>query len=223
MPAASRPIRPTRKPAPASPAMPRWCWWCSIPKVVSYADLLKIFWESARPDAGHAPGQRCRHHLPLGDLHDRRASSCGSCRLARRLPGGADGGRTRQTITTEIAPAPDLLLRRGRSPAVSGEEPVRLLRPARHRRRLRDRRRPHCLAIARQPGQLAGRASFRACAGLCGIVFQKVKIPREFCFWPCKIARMSGGSKPLPCAATRRAAGSCEASVQKTTDRVWIT
>ena len=31
------------------------------PAKVTYAQLLKVFWESARPDPGHAPGQRYRH------------------------------------------------------------------------------------------------------------------------------------------------------------------
>ena len=39
------------------------------PKVVSYEELLKVFWEGARSDAGHAPGQRRRLAVSLGDLY----------------------------------------------------------------------------------------------------------------------------------------------------------
>ena len=55
------------------------------PKIVSYAELLKTLLGKPRPDAGHAPGQRCRHHLPLGDLHLRRGAAAGGDRLARCL------------------------------------------------------------------------------------------------------------------------------------------
>ena len=57
-----------------------------------------------RPDAGHAPGQRRRHPVPLGDLHDsRRAARARPRRRASvyqeraRRPGFGE-------ITTEIAP-----------------------------------------------------------------------------------------------------------------------
>ena len=38
------------------------------PSQVSYADLVKRVLRGARPDAGHAAGQRRRHAVPLGDL-----------------------------------------------------------------------------------------------------------------------------------------------------------
>ncbi len=49
-----------------------------------------------RPDAGHAPGQRRRHAVPLGDPLRRRRSAQGRRGLARGLPGDAHGGRLRR-------------------------------------------------------------------------------------------------------------------------------
>ena len=105
------------------------------PKIVSYAELLKVFWEamtrrracarattSARPTA--------RRSTP------RRGAAAGGDRLARRLRRGAARGRPRQDHDRDRAGA-GILLRRGRSSAVSGQEPLRLLRPEGHRRRLR--------------------------------------------------------------------------------------
>ena len=59
------------------------------PDKVSYEKLLKAFWESHDPDAGHAPGQRRRHAVPLGYLlHHRRAEEDGrgqqACATRRR-------------------------------------------------------------------------------------------------------------------------------------------
>ena len=39
------------------------------PKEVSYAELLKVFWENHKPDTGHASGERLRHPVPLGYLY----------------------------------------------------------------------------------------------------------------------------------------------------------
>ena len=73
-----------------------------------------------RPDPGHAPGQRRRHPVPLGDLHDSTPSSERGAIASRdtyaessRRPGYGE-------ITTEIAPRRTVLLRRGLPPAVPG-------------------------------------------------------------------------------------------------------
>ena len=61
-----------------------------------------------RPDPGHAPGQRRRHAVPLGDLHhDRRAAGRG-----RRVPGGV---RTRSCGPPGTARSPPRSPRPGRS------------------------------------------------------------------------------------------------------------
>ena len=44
-----------------------------------------------RPDAGHAPGQRRRHAVPLGDLHVRRRAGARGRGVARDVPGAAAG------------------------------------------------------------------------------------------------------------------------------------
>ena len=76
------------------------------PAVTSYAELLKLL-GGPRPDAGHAPGQRRRHPVPLGDLHHERRRSATAERHARRLPAGAGRGAATAPITTEIAPLGD--------------------------------------------------------------------------------------------------------------------
>ena len=60
----------------------------------------------ARSDAGHAPGQRRRHAVPLGDLHARRRAARGGERVARRVRARADARPATAPITTEIADAP---------------------------------------------------------------------------------------------------------------------
>ena len=73
-----------------------------------------------RPDARHAPGQRCRHHLPLRDLHARAMRNIqAAMRLARCLRSLAARRRPWQDHHRDRAGA-GLLLRRGRSPAISG-------------------------------------------------------------------------------------------------------
>ena len=92
------------------------------PKVVSYAELLKVVLGEPRPDPGHAPGQRCRHHLPLGDLHlRRRAASRPRSPRAMPIEASLRGGRPRQDHHRDRAGA-RILFRRGRPPAVSGQE-----------------------------------------------------------------------------------------------------
>ena len=115
---ASRRTRRTRRPAPAGPATPRPSRSCTTRPRSSYEQLLKVVLGEPRPDPGHAPGQRRRHPVPVGDLrHDRRAAGrgagvAGGVRAGRRGPPGTG------EITTEIAPAGDVLLRRGLPPAV---------------------------------------------------------------------------------------------------------
>ena len=102
-------------------------------KKVTYEELLRVVLGEPRSHPGHAAGQRRGHAVPVGDLHLRghpgggRAGLEGSLR-ARALRRPATG-----PITTEIARGARVLLRRGLSPAVPGQEPERLLRPGRHR------------------------------------------------------------------------------------------
>ena len=66
---ATRRTRRTRRSAPPAPATTRSCGWCSTRRSSRYEQLLASVLGGPRPDAGHAPGQRRRHPVPLGDLH----------------------------------------------------------------------------------------------------------------------------------------------------------
>ena len=48
-----------------------------------------------RPDAGHAPGQRCRYPVPLGCLLLRPGAAARRRGIVRRVPEGAVGSRAR--------------------------------------------------------------------------------------------------------------------------------
>jgi peptide-methionine (S)-S-oxide reductase len=119
------------------------------PATVSYGDLLRLFWES------HDPTQGLRQGNDVGTTY--RSAGRGRS-LARGLSGGAGGRRARAGDNRNRAGA-GLLFRRGRAPAISGEEPGRLLRPQGHRRRLRDRLGQSGLRrsrLRRHPGQGRG-------------------------------------------------------------------
>ena len=94
----------------------------------------------SRPDAGHAPGQRHGHAVPLGRLLDDGRAARRDPALARRLPGGAERARARSDHDRARRGRP-VLPGRGVSPAVPAEEPGRLLRPRRNGRQLPDRHR----------------------------------------------------------------------------------
>ncbi len=86
-----------------------------------------------RPDPGHAPGQRCRHAVSLGPLHLFGGAEDAGPGVARDLPEGTRAEGLRRDHDRDRR-GPGVLLRRGLSPAVSRQEPRRLLRPGRHRR-----------------------------------------------------------------------------------------
>ena len=103
--AATRPTRPTRRPAPARPATPRPSWSCSTPRKITYEEILKLFWESHDPTQAHAPGQRRRHPVPLGDLHHHRPSRLAAVEATKAAFGERLKGAGYGEITTEIAAA----------------------------------------------------------------------------------------------------------------------
>ena len=59
------------------------------PKQTSYDELLRALLGGPRPDAGHAPGQRRRHAVPLRDLLRERRAARGRRALAGDVPAGA--------------------------------------------------------------------------------------------------------------------------------------
>src|SRR5918998_4649287 len=79
-----------------------------------------------RPDPGHAPGQRRRHPVPLGDLLRVAGAGGGRPGQPRGLPAAADRGRLRRDHHGDRA-GRRLLLRRGLPPAVPVQGPQRLL------------------------------------------------------------------------------------------------
>ena len=76
------------------------------PKLVCYPRAAQGVLGEPRSDPGHAPGQRCRHAVSLGDLRRLARSSGGGRGVARRLPAGARARPASGAITTEILDAP---------------------------------------------------------------------------------------------------------------------
>ena len=100
------------------------------PAVMSFADLLKKFWETHDPTQGFRQGN---------DVGTQYRSALYYTPTSRGDGARADQGRDElpaagsATITTEIRPARDVLLRRGVPPAVPREDSVRLRLPRQHR------------------------------------------------------------------------------------------
>ena len=118
------------------------------PSKTSYEEMLKLFWENHDPTQGMRQGNdvgtQYRSAILYSTEAEREAAERTRDAFAERLAEAGYG-----EITTEIAPARRVLLRRGLPPAVPGEGPPRLLRPGRDRRELPDRARaPAGLVVA---------------------------------------------------------------------------
>ena len=110
------------------------------PKKISYETLLKTFWESHDPTQGMRQGNdvgtQYRSGIYTFSPAQSKAAEASKAMYEKELAKkrfGAHHHRDRR--------CPAVLLRRGLSPAVPGQEPVRLLRARRHRRVLPDRHR----------------------------------------------------------------------------------
>src|SRR5580704_11892997 len=91
------------------------------PAKVTFEELLRVFWEN------HDPTQGMRQGNDVGTQYR------SGIYVARGVPGRAHQGGSRSDHDGDRA-AGGVLLRRGLSPAVPGEESGRLLRPRRHGR-----------------------------------------------------------------------------------------
>ena len=98
-----RRTRPTRRSAAAGPGTPRWSWWSSTRRRSATSSCSGVLGEP-RSDPGHAPAQRPRHPVPVGDLHHHRRAGEQAAAAGTRT-GVAAGRAGHGAITTEIAPA----------------------------------------------------------------------------------------------------------------------
>ena len=85
MPAAPPRIRPTTRSARARPATPRSVLVVFDPERICYEELLQDVLGGPRPDPGDAPGQRCRHAVPV-DHPDRRRRAARASPRRRATP-----------------------------------------------------------------------------------------------------------------------------------------
>ena len=92
-PAATRRTRPTTRSAPARTGHNEVVRVVFDPAVTSYEAMLQAVLGGPRPHAGHAPGQRRRHAVPLGDLRLLGRPARGRRGVPRRVPGAPHGGR----------------------------------------------------------------------------------------------------------------------------------
>ena len=128
------PTRPTTRSAPDSPGTTRWCWWFSTREHRVRRAAAPVL-GGPRSDPGNAPGQRRRNPVSVRDLLLRRRPAIGGGSEPRGSTTGPAGSRPRRRHHGDRA-GTRLLLRRGLSPAVPGQEPGRLLRTRRLRRPL---------------------------------------------------------------------------------------
>ena len=136
------------------------------PAKTSYEEILRLFWENHDPTQGMRQGNdvgtQYRSAILWTTEEERQAAEASRAAYAERLRAAGY-----PEITTEIAPAGALLLRRGLPPAVPAQEPVGLLRARRDRRQLPGRAwAPHRRLAAREPAlsrprRPAGRVSPR--------------------------------------------------------------
>ncbi len=110
------------------------------PRVVSYADLLKVFFEEHDPTQGMRQGNDVGTQYRSGIYFANDAQKA-TAEVARDAYDRSLRAAGKEQVTTEIEPGGPLLLRRGLPPAVPAQGPERLLRAERHRGRLQHPRR----------------------------------------------------------------------------------
>ena len=131
------------------------------PKQVSYARAAAPLLGGARPDAGHAAGQRRRHAVPLRHLLLRRRAAPAGGSVARHVPGRARQGARRRSprrssrrrSSTSPRTITSNIWRRTR-PAIAGSAaPASPARSTKERwpRNASELRKPHDLRIGAVP------------------------------------------------------------------------
>jgi peptide-methionine (S)-S-oxide reductase len=91
--------------APVAPATPKWCWWCFDPKVISYADLLRVFFESHDPTQGMRQGNDVGTQYRSVIIHFSEAQRAAAENIHRQLPADAACRKGFGPITTEVREA----------------------------------------------------------------------------------------------------------------------
>ena len=110
------------------------------PKKISYEKLLKTFWESHDPTQGMRQGNDVGTQYRSG-IYATTPAQKKAAEDSKAMFGKALAGQALRRDHHRDPRRAAVLLRRGLSPAVSGEEPDGLLRARRHRRVLPDRHR----------------------------------------------------------------------------------
>ena len=108
------------------------------PKTISYERLLKIFWESHDPTQGMRQGNDVGTQYRSA-IYATTPAQLAAARASAKRYGEALKAQGLWRDHHRDRRGRAVLLRRGLSPAISGEEPARLLRARRHRRFVPDR------------------------------------------------------------------------------------
>ena len=110
------------------------------PKKISYETLLKTFWESHDPTQGMRQGTDVGTQYRSG-IYTFTPAQRQAAEASKAMYETGDQGQGLRRHHHRDRRRAGVLFRRGLSPAISGQESVRLLRARRHRRVLPDRHR----------------------------------------------------------------------------------